>query len=53
MTIKELVDAIFDETNLKQVEIEVFNCANVLEKTLLEDQDQDKKQNLRPRQKKT
>ena len=37
-TMEEYVYIIFDETNLKSVvEINVFDCASIIEKTLLEE----------------
>lgn len=42
LSIEESLYVIFDENNLKLVELEVFDCACILNITFLEDIDKDK-----------
>lgn len=44
MTIEEFVHITFDETNPKLEEVEVINCVGILEKTNIEEKDQEVEQ---------
>lgn len=41
MTIEESIHVIFDESNSMLVEVEVVDCADILERLFLEDKNQD------------